>query len=105
MRIELIEAVWLEENGDLSLDEVVQLSGLPAEVLEELVNSGVLAPISSSEPQWRFTAACITTVRTAGRLRTDFDLDANALALVLRLMDRIDELEAQVRALRAGASS
>jgi len=104
MRIELTEAVWLEENGELDLDELVQLSGLPPEVLSELVESGVLAPISPSEPQWRFTAACITTVRTAGRLRTDFDLDANALALVIRLMNRIEELEAQVRALRAGAS-
>lgn len=104
MRIELTEAVWLEERPELSLEELAELSGLPAEVLRELVDCGVLVPISAQAPEWRFTSGYVATVRTAGRLRTDFDLDANALALVIRLMNRIGELEAQIRALRAGAS-
>lgn len=104
MKIELTEAVWLEERADLSLDELTEISGLPAEVLRELVDCGVLVPATTGGSQWRLTSASITAVQTAGRLRSDFELDASALALVVRLLDRIQQLEQQVRALRAGAS-
>lgn len=101
MRIELTEAVWLEERAELSLDELTELSGLPTEVLRDLVDCGVLVPVTSSTSQWRLTSASITAVQTAGRLRSDFELDDGALALVVRLLDRIQQLEAQLRHLRA----
>jgi chaperone modulatory protein CbpM len=101
MRIELTEAVWLEERAELSLEELTELSGLPAEVLRELVDCGVLVPAGGSATQWRLTSASITAVQTAGRLRSDFGLDDSALALVVRLLDRIQILEQQVRELRA----
>lgn len=104
MRIELTEAVWLEERSELSLEELIELSGLPGDVLQELVDCGVLVPIAAQASEWRFASGYVATVRTAGRLRADFDLDADALALVVRLIERIRELEEQVRALRAGAS-
>lgn len=100
MRIELTEAVWLEERAELSLDELTELSGLPAEVLRELVDCGVLVPAGNTT-QWRLTSASITAVQTAGRLRSDFELDDGALALVVRLLDRIQQLEQQLRDLRA----
>lgn len=101
MRIELTEAVWLEERAELSLDELTELSGLPREVLRELVDCGVLVPAGSGASHWRLTSASITAVQTAGRLRSDFELDAGALALVVRLLDRIQQLEQQLRDLRA----
>ena len=101
MRIELTEAVWLEERAELSLDELTELSGLPTEVLRELVDCGVLVPAPSGASQWRLTSASITAVQTAGRLRSDFELDDGALALVVRLLDRIQQLETQLQHLRA----
>ena len=101
MKIELTEAVWLEDRAEMSLDELTELSGLPSEVLRELVDCGVLVPATAGGSQWRLTSASITAVQTAGRLRSDFELDASALALVVRLLDRIQQLEAQLRHLRA----
>lgn len=101
MKIELTEAVWLEDRAGMSLDELTELSGLPSEVLRELVDCGVLVPATTGGSQWRLTSASITAVQTAGRLRSDFELDASALALVVRLLDRIQQLEAQLRHLRA----
>ena len=46
----------------------------------------------------------MVVARTAGRLRREFDLDAHALAVVLRFVARIDELEEELRALRAGVA-
>ena len=101
MKIEISEATWLDENLDVSLAELVELSGLPEATLRELVDGGVLVPNNPAEIPWTFSGNCVVTVRTVARLRDDFDLDPNALALALSFLDRIRELEAQLRDVRA----
>lgn len=101
MKVELTEALWLEECRALSSSELVERSGLSEEELRELVDYGALVPINSQEGQWTFSGDCILTVRTACRLRDDFDLDPHALALAISFLDRIRDLEAQLRELRA----
>lgn len=101
MNIEHTDALWLDERAGITLGELVKLSGLPEEVLVELVECGVLVPAEKGAAQWSFSVGCIATVWTARRLREDFDLDANALALALRLLGRIRELEDQLQESRA----
>jgi chaperone modulatory protein CbpM len=101
MSIETADALWLDEHTEITLEELVELSGLPEEILRELVECGVLVPAETGPEQWIFTSACITTVQTAKRLHEGFDLDANALALALTLLERIRELERQLRESRA----
>lgn len=105
MRVELTEAAWVEEGPDLDLAELSQLSGLPPEIVETLIECGVLAPSPSTQStsiqQLRFSGECITTVHKARRLQGDFDLDADSLALVMRLFDRIHDLEFELRKLHA----
>ena len=102
MRIEATEVLWFEQH-ELSLSELSQLSDLPREVLLELLDCGAIAPLESlagaAEP--RFGAAALSSARAARRLRADFELDAHALMVALKLMDRVAELEAQLRELRA----
>jgi chaperone modulatory protein CbpM len=100
MRADLIEAVWVEDYPDLDLEELSRLGGLPREVVEELADCGVLAP-SSPAPQWRFSSGCVATVRVAQRMRQDFELDPDTLAVVMKLVERIQHLESTVRELRA----
>ncbi|MEQ1879448.1 MAG: chaperone modulator CbpM [Burkholderiales bacterium] len=107
MTIELTQAQWLHEHGEVSWEELLDASGLAPELLRELVESGALAPINAQVPadiqpvQWRFTASCVVAVRRVSRLREDFDLDANALSVALMLVDRIHALEAQLRDLQS----
>jgi len=100
MRVELTEMLWFEEHA-VSLSELAELTGLPAGVLEELVSLGAIAPIDASTAEPRFGAAALSAARHARRLHQDFDLDPQALPLVLGLLDRIDGLEQQLQALRA----
>jgi len=105
LKIEITEAQWLDENGALSLQELVELSGLPSELLVELVEHGALEPVraratgSTSSSDWQFSAECVVAVRAASRLRQDFDLDANAMSVALMLIERIHGLEAQLQEL------
>jgi hypothetical protein len=100
MRVELTEMLWFEEHV-VSLSELAELTGLPAATLEELVSSGAIEPIDAAAGEPRFGAVALSAARHARRLREDFDLDTQALPLVMGLLERIDALEQQLRSLRA----
>ena len=101
MRVEIHEAVWLDERQQFSLAELSDLSGLPQAELRQLIDYAALAPVDSDAAEARFSAECLVTARMACRLHNDFDLDAGGLALTLALLERIRKLEAQLRALHA----
>ena len=101
MKVELTEALWLDERQELSLTELAELSSLSEAELRELADVGVIAPVDQDAAQPIFRMDCIVTARTACRLRTDFELDARGLALALILLNRIHDLEVQLRDLNA----
>lgn len=103
MKIETTEVLWLDAHQALSLTQVAELTGLSATELEYLVECEALLPLAAAADASgaRFSAQCIAIARRASRLRDDFDLDAGAVALLLQLLQRIDDLEAEVHALRA----
>ena len=101
MRADITEAVWLDERGAVSLVELAECSGLSEQELRDLVDLGVLVPNDPGSGSWQFSARTISAARIACRLRDDFELDAQGLALTLTLLERVHELEAQVRYLEA----
>ena len=101
MKLELTEAVWLDEHGAITLIELAECSGLTESELRDLVDLGALAPVDPDAPEWNFGTQCIVAARTACRLRNDFELDTHGLALVLSLLDRVQELESLVQRLNA----
>ncbi len=101
MSTPLEAAVWMDARCEVTLAELVQLSGLTESELHELIDYGALVPASRSGLHWVFSAECVISIQAAQRLRRDFELDTNALSLALRLLARIRVLEDEVRALRA----
>lgn len=101
MNREIAEALSLDERVTLTLDQMVEMSELPVEDLRALVDYGALAPVDPAAASWTFTASWVVVARTAGRLRRDFELDAHSLSVVLRYVQRVEALEAELRALHA----
>jgi chaperone modulatory protein CbpM len=101
MKLELTEAVWLDERGSLTLLELAECSGLTESELRELVDLGALEPLESAAEDWHFGAECIIAARAACRLRNDFELDTQGLALVLALLERVHDLESELKRLHA----
>jgi chaperone modulatory protein CbpM len=101
MRIELTEVLWLHEHQELSMTQLAELSGLSEAEIHELVDYGAIAPINSDAAPRTFAARCIVAARAARRLRDDFELNIQGVALALTFLDRVHELEAQLRDLRA----
>jgi len=102
MNIETFAALRIDERGEISWTQLIELSGLTEPQLRELVDDGALVPLAPEAPAWSFHARAAAVARTAGRLGRELDLDAHALAVVMRFLSRIEELEAELRALRAG---
>lgn len=103
MTAELTEVTWLEARGDYTLHELVALSGLPREVIDELVACGALPSTIDNGPAepaealaFRFAAESIVLARAACRLRQHFELETAGLAVAVSLLRRVRALEARL---------
>lgn len=95
------EVLWLDEQRVVSLEELVHVSGLSEAELMELVQLGVIPARGGPGHSRTFSARVITVARTACRLRNDFELDTHGVSVALRLLERVQDLEAQIARLRA----
>ncbi len=101
MTIEHIEAVWIDDGEGVTLATLMSLSGLAHSEVRALVEFGALAPLDPGADEWRFERRHLASVKAAGRLRRDFDLEPEGLALAFALLERIHDLESELRSLRA----
>jgi chaperone modulatory protein CbpM len=103
MKIEISEALTIE-GGQISFAQLIEYSGLSERELRELIDYGAFSPRDPAAQPWSFDASALRAARLAERLRHDFELDANALSVVLSFAARVEELEEELRALRAGVA-
>jgi chaperone modulatory protein CbpM len=98
MRVHISESVWLNEADVCSIEHLAEVSGLSQDELRDLMESGVIVPAEDAGGTLAFPLHYIVTVKTARRLRDDFELDRNGLVMALTLLRRIQSLETELRA-------
>jgi chaperone modulatory protein CbpM len=97
---ERVEVLVLVDDCDVvGLDEMVRLSGLTRDAVEELAEAGCLGEAHRQGTDWLFDARSGDLARRARRLRRDFELDDAGAALALALLAHIERLEARLREL------
>lgn len=101
MNLRTSDATWLNDTGVCRIEHLIEVSGLSLDEIEDLIHTGVIAPTDASASTYFFELRYVLTVKTARRLRDDFQLDANGVALALTLLRRIDALEQEVDTLQA----
>ena len=106
MNTQLADSLWLNDSDACCIENLAELSGLSIEDIEDLIENGVITPVDSSARPPSFQLHTILIVKTARRLRDDFQLDRHGITLALTLLQRIRELENELNARRAvsGAS-
>jgi hypothetical protein len=97
---EHFEAIWIEKRERIGVDALARISGLSEAEVTALVEYGALLPVDPDDTPPMFAQTCVTSVKTAGRLRQAFDLEPDALALTLSLIERIRDLQEELRRLR-----
>jgi chaperone modulatory protein CbpM len=85
-----------DQRVEYTWRELTALSGLGETEIDELVAFGVLVP-KQERPEWVFEERYLYLARTARRLQTDFELTLSGVALALTYLERIRELEDQLR--------
>ena len=101
MNLDHVEVVRLDEQPDVSISELAAVSGLLESELQELVDYGVITPVDEATEAAMFRAQRIVTTRVAFRLRCAFDLDVQGLAVTITLLQRVEELKADLAQARA----
>lgn len=82
---------WGQRLDTLSTEEVAARCGLHPALVERLVALGLIEPMEDKSN--RFPPDVTLRLQRAMRLRRDLGLSYNGAALVLELLDRIDDLE------------
>ena len=91
VRAELVDTATL-----CTVDELCLACNVDANWIAELVEHGVIEPIREVGADWRFTSLTIVRIAKAKRLERDLNLNPPGLAVVLDLLDEIDDLRAQL---------
>jgi chaperone modulatory protein CbpM len=97
------DAELIDEAHEITLAELTRTCRVQDEFVMELIEEGVLEPLSPGGPQWRFASTSIVRIHKARRLQNDLGVNLAGIALALQLLDRIDTLEARLgRVVRLG---
>jgi chaperone modulatory protein CbpM len=91
----------VEFSSACTLEELCSSCRVEADWVAALVEQGALEPSGQTRSEWRFTRLSVVRVAKARRLERDLELNPPGLAVVLDLLDDLEEL----RALLARASA
>ena len=91
--------VVLEEQIDITVDQVCTLCRVERTQIVHLVEEGVIDPMqpAGAVAQWRFSGEALARARRAVRLQRELELNPAAAALVLDLLDEVAALREALR--------
>ena len=92
----------LDEQTLFTLAELCRSCGVEADFIEALVEEGILEPAGRRGRHWCFPARSLRRTRVTLHLQQDLGLNLAGAALALDLLERIEELEARLRAAMGG---
>ena len=99
-RTVVVDAVVVEEQVQYTLADLGRACRAERAQVIALVDEGVLQPAGSRPDEWVFSGASLKRARAALRLVRDLELNMAGTALVLELLDEIEDLRSNLR--RAG---
>lgn len=86
----------LDETVTLTLTEISYACRVGEGEIIDLVEEGIIEPAARRQPEWSFPATELQRARRAIRLRRDLDIDLAGIALVLDLLEELEELRARL---------
>ena len=102
----ILEGILLDENIELSLNDLCRACSCSEQWLIELVEEGALEPeggapilgqtIAAQAQQWRFSAISLERARIAMRLQRDLEINLAGVALALDLLNEIENLKSRL---------
>lgn len=87
----------LDENLECGLADICRICRVPAELIQDMVDEGLISPGGSEPFEWRFTAVEIRRIQVSLRLQRDLRVNLPGCALALDLLEEIEDLHRRYR--------
>ncbi|GAB4333368.1 MAG: hypothetical protein Kow0089_01960 [Desulfobulbaceae bacterium] len=92
-----IQGTVLDEDTEYTLHELCGMFNIPMELVFEMIDEGMIRPRGPEPRKWRFSAFEIRRVEITLRLQRDLRVNLPGCALVLDLLEELEELRRQRR--------
>lgn len=92
----VLKGTVLEEQSEVTLEELGRFCAVRRESIVSLVEEGILDPRGGEPAQWRFAAANLRRAARALRLQRDLEINPEAVGLVLDLLEEVEQLRAEL---------
>lgn len=88
----VLQCEIIETRRELSLSDLCRVCTVTSERVVQLVDEGLVEPVGRDPNEWRFSGRSVRRVLVAERLSRDLRLNAAGAALVLDLLDEVQQL-------------
>ena len=98
-QVSICTAVIVDDHAPVTIHELAQCCEQQIEWVMTLVEHGVLPTLQQTErPEgWVFASAAVARARQVSRLQRDFEVNLDAAALMVDLMQEVRALKLQLR--------
>lgn len=99
------EIFWRIEHSRVTMHDLAEAAGVHPELVEDLMEYGLLEPVASDAPDRLFAISAIERVRRIMRLRRDLGVNLPGVAVILNMRERMEQLQTELRRLRRRSGS
>lgn len=89
----------LDENIHLSINEISQICNVHMEHITEMVAHGLISPIDDKLHPWHFSGNAVKRSLVTLRLQRDLNINLAGIALILDLMEEVEQLRQELKRL------
>lgn len=82
----------LDEELECGLRDICRMCNVSAELVQDMIDEGLIRPRGTGPLQWRFTTLEIRRIQMTLRLQQDLRVNLAGCALVLDLLEELEEL-------------
>jgi chaperone modulatory protein CbpM len=99
-----VQSIVTFSADSVGFSELSMACAISVAELQELVEYGALAPLQPVQLEPLFAISYLEPLRTASKLRRDYDLDLFVVVILMDYLKRITQLESELRSLQAQSS-
>jgi chaperone modulatory protein CbpM len=95
----LVHTGTVIEEDSLTLGQLCRACDVHADWIISIVEESIIEPQGANSRLWRFSGASMIRARSALRLQRDLGINLAGIALALDLMEELESLRTQLKAL------
>lgn len=93
---ELIIISDYSQVSPLSLNELCEICGVSSDIITKLIEYEIIQPRGNRPEEWEFDLNHLQRAKVAIRLQRDLEVNMPGIALVLDLLDEMDEMRSRL---------